>query len=64
MTDDRERAPEKKFLPGLDADVWKKIDELRDAQQAWRPGGLKPGAADIIGQAISELYQKELPDKG
>ena len=44
--------------------MWKKIDELRDAQQAWRTGGLKPSAEDVIGQAISELHQKELPDKG
>ena len=51
MTDDRERAPEKRFLPPLqlDADVWKKIDELRETHHAWwhrrkEVADLKPSA--------------------
>ena len=63
MHEDGERAPEMRPLPPLDADMWKKIDELRDAQQAWRPGGLKPSAEDVIGQAISAMHEKEFPDK-
>ena len=64
MTDDRERAPEKRFLPPLHADVWKAIDELREKHHAWWPGDLKPSQKEVIEMAISELHQKELPDEG
>ncbi len=63
MHEDGERAPEMRPLPLLHADLWKAIDELRDAQHALRPGGLKPSAKDVIGQAISAMYEKEFPDK-
>ena len=44
MTDDGERAPDKRFLPPLDAEVWKAIDELREKHHAWWYGDLKPSS--------------------
>ena len=64
MTDDGEHAPKRIPLPPLDADVWKAIEDLREKYHAWWPGSLKPSQADVIGMAISELHQKELPDEG
>ena len=63
MTDDGERAPERRLLPPLDADVWKAIEELRENYRAWLPDNLKPSAVDVIGLAISAMREKELPDE-
>ena len=64
MTDDGERAPGRRLLPPLADDVWKAIEELREKHHAWWPGDLKPSQKEVIEMAISELHQKELPDKG
>ena len=63
MTDDGERAPGRRLLPPLAADVWKAIEELRENHRAWCPGDLKPSEVEVIGMAISAIREKELPDK-